>query len=375
VIRGAADTISKLAIAQLKIYTRDRQSVFFALFFPLIFMLALGFGVDRAPEPLDVGVVPASQADTPPALLAALQKQELLNVSVDSEADARRGLDEGERDLVLLLPATADAQLRAAEPIPVTVLVNAAQPQRTQQALTLLNGMLGRIEHDVRRTRPLFALRVEDVEARNARYVDFLIPGLLAFMVLQLSIAGSGFNIVEYKRKGILKRLFVTPLRPVQFIASLIATRLAIIVAQISVLLLVAHVVFDVTIQGNLALLYAFVIAGGILFLSIGFALGGIAKTQSAIMALGNLVIFPQIFLAGVFFPLDSLPSWLRPVALVLPLNFVSDALRRVGSEGAALSDLGIDALGLAAWTVVGVLLAVRLFHWSDVASGGPRPR
>lgn len=373
--RGVAGTVAKLAIAQLKIYTRDRQSVFFALFFPLVFMVALGYSVDRAPQPLDVGVVLPSPTDTSGPLLTALDKQELLDVSVDSEADARRALDEGERDLVLLFPETTDERLLAAEPIPVTVLVNASQPQRTQQALALLTGLLGRIEHDVRQTRPLFALDVEDVKARNARYVDFLIPGLLAFMVLQLSIAGSGFNIVEYKRKGILKRLFVTPLRPIQFIASLIVTRLAIIVAQISVLLLVAHVVFDVTVQGNLALLYAFVIGGGVLFLSIGFALGGVAKTQSAIMALGNLVIFPQIFLAGVFFPLDSLPGWLRPAALLLPLNFVSDALRRVGNEGAALSDLGIDVLGLAAWTVIGVLLAVRLFHWSDVASGGARPR
>lgn len=361
-----------LARALLRIYVRDRQSLFFALFFPLFFMLALGYGTSRDVEPLDIGVVVGARPAENDSLVTALEGQKLLDVSVQSEADARRALDEGNVDLVLLLP---DAPLErvSGQSIPITVLVDVARPQRTQQALTILKGTLGDVEHEIRREPPLFALEVEDVRARNARYIDFLIPGLLAFMVLQLSIAGSGFNIVEYKRKGILKRLFVTPLRPALFIAALVASRLAIVVAQISLLLLVGYAAFHVTIQGSLTLLYFFVVLGTVLFLSFGFALGGVARTQSAIMALGNLVIFPQILLAGIFFPIESLPAWLRPLAAVLPLNFVSDALRQVANEGAGLVELGIDLLGIAAWGAVGGVLAVRLFHWSEVASGSGR--
>lgn len=365
--------VSRLAAALLRIYVRDRQSMFFALFFPLFFMLALGYGTSRRVEPLDVGIVLGARPAEQERLVTALKDQKLLNVSIRSEGDARRALDDGDLDLVLLLGGAPTGASAARASIPLTVLVDAAQPQSAQQALTILQSTLGAVEHEIRREPPLFALRVEDVRARNARYVDFLIPGLLAFMVLQLSIAGSGFNIVEYKRKGILKRLFVTPLRPAEFIAALVATRLTIVLAQISLLLLVGYLAFHVTVQGNLGLIYLFVVLGTILFLSFGFALGGIARTQSAIMALGNLVIFPQVVLAGVFFPLDALPAWLRPVAALLPLNFVSDALRRVANEAAGLTDLGTDLLGIAAWGAVGGLLAVRLFHWSEAARGSRR--
>jgi ABC-2 type transport system permease protein len=363
-----------LARAMLRIYVRDRQSMFFALFFPLFFMLALGYGTDRDIAPLDVGVVVGAPPAEDDALLDALRGQKLLDVAIESEEAARRGLVEGDLDLVLLLPEAPVEQFSAPQSVPITVLVDAAQPQRTQQALTILQSTLGDVEHEIRNEPPLFALAVEDVRARNARYIDFLIPGLLAFMVLQLSIAGSGFNIVEYKRKGILKRLFVTPLRPAAFIAALVASRLAIVLAQISLLLLIGFLAFHAAVQGSVALLYVFVVLGTSLFLGFGFALGGIAKTQSAVMALGNLVIFPQIMLAGIFYPIDVLPAWLRPVASILPLNFVSDALRRVANEGAGIADLGVDVLGIGAWGLVGGFLAVRLFRWSDVA-GGSQPR
>jgi ABC-2 type transport system permease protein len=363
-----------LARALLRIYVRDRQSMFFALFFPLFFMLALGYGTDRDVQPLDVGVVVGAPPVENDALMDALRDQKLLDIAVQTEGAARRGLVDGDLDLVLLLPDASIERLPARLSVPITVLVDAAQPQRTQQALTILRSTLDDVEHEIRNEPPLFALHVEDVRARNARYIDFLIPGLLAFMVLQLSIAGSGFNIVEYKRKGILKRLFVTPLRPAAFIAALVASRLAIVLAQISLLLLIGYLAFHVTIQGNLALLYVFVVLGTVLFLGFGFALGGLARTQSAVMALGNLVIFPQVMLAGIFFPIDALPAWLHPVATILPLNFVSDALRRVANEGAGIADLGVDVLGICAWGLVGGVLAVRLFRWSDVAIGS-RPR
>ena len=116
-------------------------------------------------------------------------------------------------------------------------------------------------------------------------------------------------------------------------------------------------------------LLAAFVIAGSIMFLGIGFALGGLASTQNAIVMIGNLFIFPQTFLAGVFFPIDTLPDWVQRIAALFPLNFVSHAIRAIANEGAGLADLGWDVLGIAAWTAIGLFLAVRYFRWSDAAN------
>jgi ABC-2 type transport system permease protein len=359
------NTIFTLTIAQLRMYIRDRQSLFFALFFPLFFMLALGLMVGRdTVDPIDVSVVTPFE-ESAGAFVLALEEHELLTVHQESEAAARAALLEGDRRAVIFMPE-ADMSVSTTETIPVRVIVDASQLAETPQVLAMMENMLVSIEREVRGVAPLFALEVEDVESRNSRYVDFLIPGLLAFMIMQLSVAGSGFNIVEYKRKGILKRLFVTPLRPFEFIASLIASRLLLVLTQVTLMLLVANLVFDISIYGSIVLLYAFAILGSILFLGIGFALGGVANTQNAVMAIGNLVIFPQIFLAGIFFSVDSLPVWLQPVAHILPLNFVSHALREIANSGATLSDLGIDILGIMVWLVIGVALAVRLFKWGE---------
>jgi ABC-2 type transport system permease protein len=185
---------------------------------------------------------------------------------------------------------------------------------------------------------------------------------------MQLSIAGSGYNIVEYRRKGILKRLFVTPLTPQAFIGGLVLSRSLICLIQLGVLMLIAVYGFDVSIIGSALDLGVVVLLGIALFLSVGFCMGSIAKTQQAIMAIGNLVTFPQMFLSGIFYPIDILPEWIQPIAHILPLSFLADAVREIVVNGAGLGDLLSNLAGLVAWSIVALLAAIRLFAWKDVA-------
>jgi len=194
------------------------------------------------------------------------------------------------------------------------------------------------------------------------------VPGLLAFTIMQLSIAGSGYNIVEYRRKGILKRLFVTPLTPQAFIGGLVLSRSLICMVQLSLLMLIAVYGFGVSIIGSALELGVVVLLGIALFLSVGFSMGSIAKTQQAIMAIGNLVTFPQMFLSGIFYPIDILPELIQPLARLLPLSFLADAVRDIVIDGAGLSDILPSLAGLLLWSVAALLLAIRLFRWKEVA-------
>ncbi len=225
------------------------------------------------------------------------------------------------------------------------------------------------VERELRGIEPLFDLEVVDVESRSRRYIDFLVPGLLGFSLLQLSVAGSGYNIVEFRRKGILKRLFVTPLQPRDFILGLVTSRMLICLAQIGILLSIAVFYLNVPITGDPLSLLLTVILGIAVFLCLGFCVGSVAKSQPSVIAIGNLVVFPQIFLAGVFFPIASLPDLLQPVAAVLPLSFVVDALREIIIDGVPLTALAQDVAGMALWLVAALLLALRLFSWKDIAA------
>lgn len=349
----------------LKIFLRDRQAIFFSLFFPMIFMLVFSFMEGSEPEPVRLGVVDESGSALSRDMVQLLVDNPQFLVASGSETEMREALIEGEATLVLIIPEGAGG---TGERIALDVLVDAAQVQQLNLILPLLEQTLLGIERELRGTEPLFSVNTVDVQARSQRYIDFLLPGLLAFTLMQVAIAGSGFNIVEYRRKGILKRLFVTPIRPSDFIAGIVLSRTVVCLIQLTVLLLVAILLMDVSILGSYAALYTIIITGTLLFLCLGFMLGSLAKTQQSIMAIGNLVIFPQIFLSGVFYPVDSMPALIQPVASVLPLTFVANALRAIASEGAALTEIPFDLAGIAFWLVVAFLAATRFFVWKEVA-------
>jgi len=359
----------RLAFVFMKIFLRDRQSIFFSLFFPVIFMTVFGFVNNSEQEAIEIGIVNDSSAQVAQEFIAELENDPLFNVTGGEEADLREQLIAGDQTMVLILPEDFDVNDSSEESTQIRVLVDAAQVRQLGMIIPMLEQELLSIERAFRDIEPMFSIALEDVQARSQRYLDFLLPGLMAFTLMQLAIAGSGFNIVEYRRKGILKRLFVTPIKPKDFIASIVVARTGIVLIQLTVLILFAVFILDVSIIGNFFAFYLVVLMGTFVFLNIGFCLGSIAKTQQAIGAVGNIVIFPQIFLSGIFYPIESMPELVQPIAYVLPLSFVSSGLRDIANEGATLLQIMPSLIGIAVWFVIGFVLATRLFVWKEVAN------
>ncbi len=358
-----------LARVFLKIFLRDRQSIFFSLFFPIIFMTVFGFINNGEQDPINIGVVNNATDAVAESFVQQLIDDPVFNVTVGLEQRLGDELQAGEQTMVLVLPAQFGVAVEDESGTPLRVLVDAAQVQQLGLIIPLLEQKLLAIEREFRDIEPMFTLAIEDVQARSQRYIDFLLPGLMAFTLMQLSIAGSGFNIVEYRRKGILKRLFVTPIQPKDFIAAIVLARTSIVLLQLSILIAFAVFVLDVRIIGSFAAFFFVVILGTFTFLNLGFCLGSLAKTQQAVMAVGNIIIFPQIFLSGVFYPIESMPELIQPVARILPLSFVATGMRDIANEGASLLAIAPDLLGIVVWFVIGFVLATRLFVWKEVAS------
>jgi ABC-2 type transport system permease protein len=354
-----------LARVFLKMHLRDRQAIIFSLFFPIAFMLALGFTSGKQ-DPIELGVVNQSQGKLAEQFIATLQNNPLFNITQGSEEELRTALIDGESRMVLILPTAFQGTDSANE---LRLLVDLAQMRQISLIMPIFKEALVEVERELRDTKPLFTLAVEDVKSRSQGYIDFLLPGLLAFTLMQISISGSGFNLVEYRRKGILKRLFVTPVRPRDFIMGLVLARLLLCLVQLSILLGIAIYFLDATVLGNFLSLYFVIVLGTVVFLSLGFCLGSIAKTQQAIMAIGNLFIFPQMFLSGIFFPIEALPELIQPLANVLPLSFVVNALREISNNGLSLLEILPQLAGIAVWFVIGFFLATKLFVWKEVAN------
>ena len=360
------DSTFAMARTLLKIFSRDRQAIFFTLFFPITFMAIFGFINTGEEEPIALGIVDNAGNDFSARFIETLEGSGLFTLTIGDEESVRRQVSDGDLALALVLPRRFDADDGSAN---LTMLVDAAEARQTAMLTPLVEQVLLDVEREIRGIAPLFPIDVVDVQARSQRYIDFLVPGLLALTIMQISVAGSGYNIVEYRRKGILKRLFVTPVRPSHFIGGLVLARLAITVVQVLFLLAFAVLLLDVPVEGSVLELLVLIFLGSSIFLSLGFWMGSMAKTQQAIMLLGNLITLPQMFLSGVFFSVDSMPAMLQPLAKVLPLTYVVDAVRDVIVNGLSLLEQIPTMIGLVVWLAIALTLAIRMFRWKEVAS------
>lgn len=358
--------ILQLTKTFLRMFFRDRRAIIFSLFFPLVFMAVFGFTSNRAPEPFGIGIADHANTALSARFSQALANNPTFRVSTGEESDLRAQVQAGKLKLALIVPRSFADE---GTPTQLPVVVDAAQVRELALIMPVVEKALVDAERELRGTQALFSLKLEDVKARAQDYLAFVVPGLLAMSLMSISIAGSGFNIVEYRRKGILKRLFVTPIQPAHFIGGLVLSRALICLIQLSVVLLIGVLALRLHIAGSLISILLVILLGTAVFLSIGFCLGSIAKTQETIQAIANLVTFPQMLLSGIFYPIDSLPAFVQPLAQLLPLSFVANGLRSIIVDGAGLLDLLTTFAGLGIWGVVALVLAIRLFVWKEVAA------
>ena len=355
-----------LGVNFLKIYFRDKQSLFFGLLFPVILMATLGYLGDDAAAKTFVGVVDKAQNAQSAKLIAKIQEDEFLEVRTGSEAELKALLESRRISAIVEIPATfTDIESQH----DVRVFIDSAQLGDAYDAALKIMERSAHIEQKLRGLSPILNLTVEDIQQTNLSYIDFLLPGILAFSIMQIAVAGSGFNIVEYRRKGILKRLFVTPIRPSDVILAMVFARLSIILIQITLIVTIGVVFLGAVVQGSLLWLYLVSILGCVIFLCAGFFLGSRAKTQQAIQGMGNIVVFPQMLLSGIFYPVAALPDFLQPLAKALPLTFLADALRHLATFGTPLLEIWPSLLGLFIWLVLAFFAASKYFVWRDVAA------
>ena len=361
--------VARYTLMLLRAYVRDRSALFFSVVLPLMFMLifgALNFG---AFGHLTVGIDDEAENADSARFTAILQGVETLSIRKGTLADEKASLVKGDRDLVIVIPKDfrlAPAPAGTATAPALTVYASAGRAQQASVGQAILAQVIGQLTFAVNRTAPVIAMRVESVNARDLRYVDFLVPGILAMTIMQLGISGVAFGLVAAKQRGVLRRIMATPFPPRRFLAAQVVERLILAVVQTLILLGVALLVFKVQVVGSLVELLVVTILGSVVFLCLGFALAGWATTEDQVAPLTQIVTLPQLFLSGVFFATDAVPAAVRPLTSLLPLTFLADALREISTSGATLWDVRGALLGLLVWSAIGFVLAVRLFRFES---------
>jgi ABC-2 type transport system permease protein len=321
---------------------RDRQALFWLFCFPLLLSLVLAWFTARSElPPLRVAVV------TTPGGGAALERLRGARDLELSEVPRQAALQELRLGRVDLVVEDSDRRVLHLDPT--------RERGRSARNAVLAALAAGPSAPD----RP-----IEVSPARGSRYIDFLVPGLLAVNIINLAFLGLGLWLVPLRKNRVLRQLAASPMRRSHFFAALVLVHITVVVAQIPFFILFARLLFDFQVAGNLVSLFAVGLlgaasAGGlaILLASRGtdlLAAGGILNTLSILL----------MFLSGVFFSLEELPGWFGAVMTAQPLCALVEALRGICLEGARLIDIWPLCAVMAGWGVVCLALGARLFRW-----------
>ena len=355
-------TLGILTWSAIKMFVRNRQALFFTFFFPLFLMTVLGLINFDKPVKMDVGLVltgPPNSGTT--GFVEAVKQVPFFNVHEGIENDERQALVDDKRAVVFIIPFNL-----LPGPAQIAAITNAGQAQSAAAALNVVSGMLDKTALQATGGSNLFSLKTEEVNTHHLKYIDFLLPGLIALSVMQMSVFSTAFLFTTYKEKGVLKRLVATPMLPSTFVASNVITRLIVSLIQTTVFISLGVFAFHAHVVGSYVLMFLIAVLGSIMFLGLGFTISGLATSVEAVPAIANLMVFPMLFLGGTFFPIESFPHWLGSIAKFLPLTFFADAMRQVMTKGATFGQISHDIWWMLGWAIVMVVLANITFGFEE---------
>jgi ABC-2 type transport system permease protein len=349
----------KIFVASLKMFSRQREAIVWTLLMPLLMITLFGFVKFDGMGRLDLGVVnEAGDRGTP--LIKSLEQVKTLKVKEGNRDEELSELGKGERDVVLVIPSNLSSSTGGT----LNVYYNDARPQEAQLGQLVLQRVLDEMTFASDPPSNRLVINASPVKSRNLTYIDFLVPGIIAMSIMQMGIFGVAFGFVQLKKRGILRRLWVTPIKPSDFILGQVAMRLVVVMGQICVLVGAGVLLFHIHFIGSFIELFIIGILGAIVFLSIGFALAGISKSEDQVAPLANVITLPMLLLSGIFFSRNNLPGFIHTITDFFPLTYLADGMRSIAIDGASLSQVGPQLLGLGAWCVVSCVIAVKMFRW-----------
>lgn len=347
---------AKLMAASFKMFMRQREAIIWTILLPLFMVFLFSFVKFDGIGHVSVGIVNHSQDTT---LVGILRPIQALRISQGREDDELARLKKGDRAMVLVIPAAFQPTGQDS----LTLFLNAERPQETQAGRLIVQHALDELvlrENHLSR----HALRTKLVNSRNLTYIDFLLPGILAMSIMQSGVFGVAFGFVMLKKRGILRRLLVTPMTTDDFIIAQVATRLLVLMTQVVIMVGAGVLFFHLHFIGSIFNMIIVALLGGVVFLSIGFALSGISKSEDQVAPLANIITLPMLMLSGVFFSRSNLPGFAHAVTDFFPLTYLADGLRSIAIEGATLAGVFPQLLGLAVWSVITLFIAVKAFRW-----------
>jgi ABC-2 type transport system permease protein len=357
-------TFNMLLMANAKQFVREKAALFWTFLFPIFFILIFGAvfsGGDNIS--FNVGLVMEDNSVIAQNMSDAFGQVTAFKLTVGQRDDELKALKDGDRRAVLIVEQGFGETIAMGGTANISVYYDPTQTSSVQILLPIVQKVVDNIDRAMSGTTPRVQLSEQTLQSHKLRAIDYLVPGILAMSLMQLGLFAVAPLVVDRENR-VLKRLGATPLKRSTMIASTVVFNLIVAMMQAAIIIILARVVFHVPMMGNWLYLIGFIVLGTLTFLSMGYMLSSFAKNQQTLMPLIMAVQFPMMFLSGIFFPLEMIPGFMRPIMDAMPLTYLGDSLRQIMVESSALHSHIINLAVLGGWFVVCLILAVRFFKW-----------
>jgi ABC-2 type transport system permease protein len=349
-------------------FFREKQAVFWTFLFPLFMIIFFGliFGGDSGYEnySVSVGLVNNDKTADSSGIVSVMKAVPVFKMKTGDEKSLQDSLKKGKLNYILIIPKdfkNADGTHK-----PFELLYNPEQVNVNQIGIPIFEQMILKMNEMTTHAKPVFSLARTEVAnvKRNIRYIDWLVPGILSMSLLSSALFGIGVVTVSQREKGQLRRFAVTPLPKSTFIAAQTVQRFILVILQALIIIIVSMLIFHVQMRGSWLVLMFILTIGLLSFSAFGYALAARAKKPETTAAIANVFFFPMMFLSGVYFPVEHMPSYLKVIAAAMPLKYLSDAVRITFFGNETFAELWLPLTVLTAWFVVFFIVAVKTFIW-----------
>jgi ABC-type multidrug transport system permease subunit len=204
-----------------------------------------------------------------------------------------------------------------------------------------------------------------ETHGQKIRYVDWVLPGILGMNMMFSCLFGVGYVIVRYRKNSVLKRLKATPLSAFEFVSAQLVSRIFIVMFMSSVVYIGCNFFFDFYMLGSYIDLFIIAVLGAISLISLGLLVASRSKSEELIGGLLNLTSWPMMLLSGVWFSLEGAPSAVKTFADILPLTHLVAGARKIITEGATLADISYHVTALIIMSAICLALGSYLFSWN----------
>ncbi|BDH78676.1 MAG TPA: ABC transporter permease [Methanothermobacter sp.] len=365
---------------------RHKPRLIAILLFPIIAIVFFGYGMGGSLENIPIVIVEQSHGPVTDQTVAAIKNMSLYDVKeVTSDPDqAKDMVESGAVKAAIILPPDYD-NLKSRQAPTVILYVDSSDQLATQAIVPATQTLFARISGEIgvqkmqiegqtgpitqNGTSNMFQSIVNTINFEvdriygDVKYMDFLIPGILAMTIMFACMGGMGRSIAGERETGELARLFMTPTSIATVVGGKIMSKLITETGRALILLIVAIVLFGVTIKGSILLTVLLLVLTALCFVGFGIMISARAETQEDYMQMMMPFQMPMMFVSGVFYPIETMPWFFQKLAYVFPLTYANDALRAVILKGAGITEIWSDIMILLAFTFIFFTLGVTRFN------------